>query len=194
MYQNLISYVHDIPETSYTILADGVIDFDPCQIFTPVLAHAAVIITYQGLIRSELTQSELPQQRCLQSCEAIINTIRGISDADAEINSPLLPTFLFVVARFKLVLCRTMSQQREPLFDILMHIINMCGRRWPYARRLDIVLRAAILEVDSGEPSTLPQNFWNLGKSHLDISEEMKEWVESYKTSLYVGSLNGPYV
>lgn len=38
------------------------------------------------------------------------------------------------------------SGKRTPGFDLLMHALNMCGRRWPLARRLDIVLRAALVE------------------------------------------------
>ena len=74
-----------------------------------------------------------------------------------------------------------------------MHGINMCGRRWPVARRLDIVLRAGIAEIETGA-SSLPAEFWNLKFSQLDISERTKEWVAEYKPSLLIGHLNGPYV
>jgi hypothetical protein len=120
--------------------------------------------------------------------------LRSISDADAELNSPLLAPILSVAARLKLILYKNMNQARESMFDTLMHSINMCGRRWEVARRCDIVLRAAINEVDTGVKSSLPKNFWDLKKSHLDISEELKEWVHSRKDSLYVGALNGPYI
>jgi hypothetical protein len=132
--------------------------------------------------------------RCHQACEALVLTIRNISDADAELNSPFLGHFFFVAARFKVNVSRALSQPREASFDTLMHGINMSGRRWPVARRLDIVLRAAITELDSGTSAGLPDDFWNLKRSHLDISEELKEWVAQHKPDLYVGSLNGPYV
>ena len=80
-------------------------------------------------------------------------TIRSISDADAELNTPLLAHFFFVAARFKLVMCRVSKHAREAGFDTLMHGINMSGRRWSVARRLDIVLRAAIVEVDFWQSS-----------------------------------------
>lgn len=69
----------------------------------------------------------------------------------------------------------------------------MCARRWPIARRHDIVLRAAILETDTRISSGLPSEFWELTKSDIDIAEILKQWLEEYKPSLYVGVLNGPY-
>jgi hypothetical protein len=69
----------------------------------------------------------------------------------------------------------------------------MCARRWPIARRLDIVLRAAIVEIDTKIQSSLPTEFWDLRKTDLDISERFKEWIQNYKPFLYVGTLNGLY-
>ncbi len=91
-----------------------------------------------------------------------------------------------------------------------MHALNMCGRRWPLARRLDIVLRAALVEdsantkaspiapsalgVDSVSPiPPLPREFYDLRLSGLDVDEVLREWVEGMKSTVYVGSLNGPY-
>ncbi|OAL39127.1 hypothetical protein AYO20_01445 [Fonsecaea nubica] len=195
IYHNLMNYVRAQPTTSYTLLADGLIDFDPNLILTSMLSHASVIILYARLIEADETScNEIPLQRCLQACEDIVLALRSISDADAELSTPVLGTMLFVAARFKLVIYRKMHQQREPIFDTLMHGISMCGRRWSVARRQDLVLRAAIVEVDTGNDSLLPASFWNVKKSHLDISEELKEWVGDHQQSLYIGSLNGPYV
>lgn len=194
MYNNLISYVHNQPQTSYTLLADGGIDFDPCLVHTSVLAHAAVIMIYQVLIDFTDGLPAVAIERCQQACEAMVMTIRSISDADAELNTPLLANFFFIAARFKLIMYRALSQEREISFDTLMHGINMCGRRWAVARRLDIVLRCAIAEVEPGAPAALPADFWNLKRSSLDISEQVKQWIHQYKPNLYVGSLNGPYV
>jgi hypothetical protein len=198
IYHNMMNYVRSQPTTSYTLLADGLIDFDPNLTLTSVLCHSGVIILYQRVLEFEgtavTTMSELPLQRCLQATEDLVLALRSISDADAELNSPLLAPILSVAARLKLILYKNMNQARESMFDTLMHSINMCGRRWEVARRCDIVLRAAINEVDTGVKSSLPKNFWDLKKSHLDISEELKEWVHSRKDSLYVGALNGPYI
>lgn len=194
IYHNLMTYVQSQPPATYTVLADGLVDFDPNLYHTIVLSHATIVIFYQTLIDFEIGTPEIAISRCLQACEDLIMSIRNISDADAELNSPLLANFFFVAARFQLVMHRTLSTSREPAFDTLMHGINMCGRRWPLARRLDIVLRAAIIEVDSGLQGSLPSEFWNLKLSQLDISERMKAWVTENKAPLYVGSLNGPYV
>jgi hypothetical protein len=195
IYHNLMNYVRAQPPSSYTLLADGLIDFDPNLVLTSLLSHASVIILYARLVEGEGSScNKIPLQRSLQACEDIAMALRSISDADLELNTPLLSTMLFVAARFKLLMYRRTSQPREPIFDTLMHGINMCGRRWALARRLDIVLRAAILEVDTGDDSSLPADFWKVGKSHLDIYEDLKEWVEQRKQSLYIGALNGPYV
>ncbi|EXJ57844.1 uncharacterized protein A1O5_12402 [Cladophialophora psammophila CBS 110553] len=195
IYHNLMNYVRAQPSTSYTLLADGLIDFDPNLVLTSILSHASVVILYARLIEVDGSScNEIPLQRCHKACEDIALALRSISDADAELSTPLLGTMLFVAARFKLLIYRKTNQQREPIFDTLMHGISMCGRRWAVARRQDIVLRAAIVEVDTGNDSSLPAIFWNVKKSHLDISEELKEWIEDRKQSLYIGSLNGPYV
>ncbi len=194
MYNNLMTYVQSQPTASYTLLADGVVDFDPNLYHTIILAHSTVIIFYQRLVDFAAGTPSIAISRCLQACEDLVMSIRNISDADAELNTPLLANFFFVAARFKLVMHRVLGTPREPAFDTLMHGINMCGRRWPVARRLDIVLRAAIVEVDSGVMSSLPSEFWDLKLSQLDISERMKEWVTEYKPLLYIGNLNGHYV
>ncbi|EXJ83220.1 hypothetical protein A1O1_06839 [Capronia coronata CBS 617.96] len=194
IYHNLMSYVRSQPSSSYTLLADGLVDFDPYLMQTSLVAHAGVIILYQRLVEfDESSLQKVPVQRCLQGCEDLVLTIQSISDADCELSTPVMASMLFVAARFKLIMYRRLHRPREPMFDSLMHGINMNGRRWEVARRLDIVLRAAIVEVDGHSSSALPEDFWNVKKSHLDISEELKGWVDGYKHSLYVGALNGPY-
>ena len=194
IYYNLMGYVQSQPTTSYTMLADGLIEFDPCLVHTGILAHAAVIISYQRLIDPMQATPEVAMSRCMQACEDLALCIRSMSDADAELNTPLLAHFFFVAARFKLVVYKaTGSRSLEPTFDILMHGINMCGRRWKLARRLDMALRAASLEVDSVESTSLPAAFWDLKYSHLDISETLKGWLAAQKPSLYLETINGPY-
>lgn len=219
IYHNLINYVRAQPKSSYTMLADGLIDFDPNLMHTTVVSHASVIVLYQRLLRFENssvspTFGEIPLQRCLQACEDLVQAFRGISDADAELNTPLLAHLIFVAARLKLIVYRNLEQAREPMFDTLMHALNMCGRRWALARRLDVVLRAAIVQLDTktimdnggggsvnvsgsdmstGASASLPPAFWDARKSHLDLSEELKEWCSTYKDSLFIGALNGPY-
>ncbi len=102
------------------------------------------------------------------------------------------------------------SGKRSPGFDLLMHALNMCGRRWPLARRLDIVLRAALVEDSANSKASpivpsalgvepvspippLPREFYDLRLSGLDVDDVLREWVEGMKSTVYVGSLNGPY-
>ncbi|KAK6385880.1 hypothetical protein LTS17_001452 [Exophiala oligosperma] len=212
IYNNLMTYVRSHQNsTHYTLLADGVIDFDPNLVLTVILAHSSVVLAYSRLVEfhggddpGAAADAGVPLRRCLQACEGIVVALRSISDADAELSSPLLVGVLFCAARFKLIAYRAMDTSREPMFDWLMHSINMCGRRWAVARRHDIVLRAAIVELDWASatantgtqsiiPAQVPSNFWDIKRTHLDISEELKEWVDGYKHALYVGALNGPY-
>lgn len=193
MYQNLMSYVHAQPQTSYTILENGLVDFDPNLVHTTTLVFATIIIFYQGLVDFHTGTPEIALERCLKVCnEDMVILIRSISDADAELNTPLLAHFFFVAARFKLVMCKHLSEPTDIAFDTIMHAINMCARRWQVAGRLDVVLRGAAMELHSGK-SSLPPDFWNLKRSHLDISESLKEWATSHKGVFLDGSLSGPY-
>lgn len=211
IYHNLLGYVQAQPKSSYTLLSDGLIDFDPNLMHTTVLSHASIIVLYQRLLRFDngtvsTDFGEIPLQRCLQASEDLVLAFRGISDADAELNTPLLAHLIFVAARMKLIVYHNLKQAREPMFDTLMHALNMCGRRWRLARRLDVVLRAAIVQLDTktiddagdtnmdaGPSTSLPSTFWDPRKSHLDLSEELKEWCSTYRDSLFIGALNGPY-
>ena len=197
IYQQLMAHVPAQVSTSYTLLDDGAVDFDINTVLTRILAHSSVIIMYQRFVNSSNLRLGAPPhiavQRCVQACEDIAMVIRNLSDADAELNAPGFASRIYDAARFKLAVYRATGQTREPGFDILMHGLNMCARRWPIARRLDIVLRAAIVEIDTQIQSSLPTEFWDLRKADLDISEKFKEWIQNYKPFLYVGTLNGLY-
>ncbi|KAK5954606.1 hypothetical protein OHC33_004328 [Knufia fluminis] len=193
MYQNLMSYINGMPAPHYTILEDGAVDYNINYIFSKHLSNGAVIMIYQRYVLDEVGDVQLARERCMNSYHQIVDIIRNISDADTEINSPTFVNFIAVATRFKIVLDRALGQPRDAPFDLLMHGINMCGRRWPLARRIDIVLRAAIVEADTGLSSGLPEEFWDLKQSEHDISESMKRWVSEYKPSLHAGYLIGPY-
>ncbi|ETN43660.1 uncharacterized protein HMPREF1541_02819 [Cyphellophora europaea CBS 101466] len=192
MYQNLMSYVHGQPRTRYTILENGLVDFDPNLVHTETLVYATTVMIYQGLVDFHATTPDVPLQRCVKVCnENMVTLVRSISDADAELNTPLLAHFFFVAARFKLVMCMQLSEPTDIAFDTIMHTINMCARRWGFARRLDIVLRGAVVELNGGPP--VPPDFWDLKRSHLDISEELKQWSSLHKGLHLDGSTSGPY-
>ena len=199
IYQNLLTYTRLQVLPTYKILADGSIDFDPNAVLTSTLCAGAMVALYQPHI--DLTVLSLAHQRCLDACEEMIKTLRAVSDADIEFNSPNLASNIFAVARFRLASYKASLQQREPRFDVLMHGLNMCGRRWTHARRLDIVARAAIIEVDAavkGEIAItlnpkLPDEFWDLKKSAVDVYGPLRSWVVECEPRLYVWSLNNSY-
>ena len=193
LYENLMRYVTTQSAASYTLLADGHIEFDPCLVHTSVLTYAAVIIMYQRLIDSTSDFPDTAVTRCFEACEQMVLCLRGLSDADIELNTPVLAHLLFVAARFKLVMYKRQSQPREASFDTLMHGISMCSRRWYLARRVDLVLRAALLELEGNTTVTLPPEFWTLRLSHLDISETMKAWVTERVPFFGIEYPNGPY-
>lgn len=208
IHTNLLGYIHSHPRTSYTILENGLVDFDPNLIHTEVVVYSTIIIIYQPLIDFATSEPSIALSRCLDVCnEAMVTLIRSISDADAELNTPLLANFFFVAARFKLVMCREQGGEegqvscRDVPFDTLMHAINMCGRRWRVAKRLDMVLRGAVAELEGcshgdgvgGNVRKLPKDFWDLKRSHLDISEELKAWEAESRGVSMEGSLVGPY-
>lgn len=174
--------------------------------------------------------------RCLDAANIISKIISTIADADIEFICPFVGSFIFTAARFSLVFSKLTQTntsisvtpnstnndvilssvspfgKRIPGFDLLMHALNMCGRRWPLARRLDIVLRAALVEdshtrtdpasgprsENSGATTPtpvppLPKEFYDLRLSSLDVDDVLSEWVEGMKSKVYIGSLNGPY-
>jgi hypothetical protein len=196
IYQNLMGYVHGQPRTSYTILENGIVDFDPNLVHTEVVVYSTIVMIYQGLIDFTTSTPATGLSRCLKVCnEDMVTLIRSISDADAELNTPLLSNFFFVAARFKLVMCRALSEPscRDVPFDTLMHAINMCARRWRVAKRLDTVLRGAVAELEGTVEPSLPREFWDLKCSHLDISESLKAWEVGHRGVSMEGSLIGPY-
>ena len=190
IYHNLMSY-GPMNTGTYTYLPDGTIDFDCMSALTSILIDGSVITLY-GRHLDLSTSTPGPGQataieRCSQACKNMVGTVRNVSDADIELNSPSLVTQFFIAARYMLVLQQYTGQPRGPEFDVVMHAANMCGRRWPVARRLDIVLRAAIVEVDKFHlvTSQVPAVFWDLRRSAVEIDASMKDWVQNYRPCLF---------
>lgn len=193
LFGNMMSYEEGLPASGYTTLADGDIDFDINHVFTRLLSHATIIAIYERYTLDEEGDFELARNRCHRSCDVLIDIVRNLSDADIEVNTPTFAHFLAVAARVKIVLIKRLSQPYDPLLDVLMHGINMCARRWPLARRLDYTLTVAILECTSPMPTSLPEEFWNLKKSSLDISETMKKWLHDRTPAIQARHLALPY-
>lgn len=193
LYRNMRSYAQELPASGYTTLADGDIDFDINHVFTRLLSNATIVMIYERYALEENGDFNLARDRCTHSCNELIDIVRNLSDADIEVNTPTFGHFLAVAARFKIVLIKTLSIPYEPELDILMHGINMCARRWPLARRLDYTLTAAIVEATSATPASIPEEFWDLRKSSIDISERMKQWLHERRPSIHSRHLALPY-
>lgn len=193
LYRNMISYVQGLPASGYTTLADGDIDFDINHVFTRLLSHATIIIIYQRFLLSEHGSFQLARERCGVSYSELVDIIRNLSDADIEVNTPTFAHFLAVAARVKVVLIKALGQPYDPLLDVLMHGINMGARRWPLARRMDYTLSVAIMEATTSVTASIPEEFWDLRKSSLDISENMKRWLHERLPSIQARSLALPY-
>jgi hypothetical protein len=68
--------------------------------------------------------------------------------------------------------------------DLLVYGLKTCGQRWSFARRLEKVLFAAMAEKKkSVAQSTLPQQFYDLQYSSLDIDEALRVWAERHDSS-----------
>ncbi|KAL9618712.1 MAG: hypothetical protein Q9160_006591 [Pyrenula sp. 1 TL-2023] len=193
------------PLESYKTDRLGCIFFDPNVVMTRAAFHAA-IVNYVGQfiwapIDNTASNDAEPWQdglsRCLTSTKYIAQMIKELSDWDIEFISPVFIQFIFIAARFFLVYSRNMAAHRTIDFDLLMHTINMCGRRWPLARRLDIVLRTIVAEERFAE-SSVPPDFFNLRISAPQLHETLKQFVESLSFPRSQGAFNlagisGPY-
>lgn len=194
LYQSMKSYSRELPASGYTTLEDGDIDFDINHVFTRLLSNATIVTIYERFAFDENDNSEMARDRCIQSCNELIDVVRNLSDADIEVNSPSFSHFLAVAARFELVRIKILKLPYDPRVDTLMHGINMCARRWPLARRLDYTLTAAIIEITDRFPMNIPEDFWDLKKSSLDISEKMKKWLHERLPSVQSRNLALPYI
>ena len=198
MYADLSLFARYAPDPSYTLHDDGSVTFDSVAVQLATASNASIIILYQPHLATSTGQigsapGDNAKSRCLDACEQMIRIMSNVGDFDIEFLGPFQASRLFVAARFQLVVSQASSQSLPAGFDVLMHAINMCGRRWPLARRLDIVLRAALVEADSPSTMPLPAQFFDLNLSALEIDDILKQWVNEFKSLLYVGSLNGAY-
>ncbi|KAL9111804.1 MAG: hypothetical protein Q9227_003863 [Pyrenula ochraceoflavens] len=187
------------PLESYKTNWEGHVFFDPNVVLTRIAFQAATI-NYVGKFCWPLNTTTDPWEpaitRCLSSTKYIGQVIREITDWDIEFISPLFIQYIFIAARFFIVYSQRTSNQKTVDFDLLMHAINMCGRRWPLARRLDLVLRTAIIEEGSGE-STLPSDFFNLRIPALNVQDVLQKWVDTrvfpYRpTGFNLAEMSGP--
>jgi hypothetical protein len=77
--------------------------------------------------------------------------------------------------------------------DLLVYSLKTCGLRWPYALRLEKVIRTAT--ADHKMPTTmssLPVQFYDLQYSYLDIDEALRVWAEGLEPWTHLAGLEHP--
>jgi hypothetical protein len=127
--------------------------------------------------------------------------IRAINDADLENMSPHMIFCIFVAARFYLgsfLFCFTLINLTNNILvhakvlcveiprslELLIYGLKTCGQRWYFARRLEQVLHTAIAEKQVPVVmSALPQQFYDLQYSSLDIDHALSVWAENCRGS-----------
>ena len=191
-YNNLMLYADKSNTPSYTLQEDGSIAFDTNAVLTAMMSNAAIV----ALIGSNDNhfEDELAVSHCFEACDRMIHIMGTVGDSDIELSSPLLASHVFVAARYYLVYYRChQSEHGVPKFHVLMHAMNMSARRWPFARRLEIALRAAVAEHDDNAHPSLPIGFWDLNCSAMDIDGVLRKWARECAETVNIGLLNGNY-
>ncbi|PVH93907.1 hypothetical protein DM02DRAFT_573723 [Periconia macrospinosa] len=172
------------------IIAQERINAENCDAYDPniILTHCALdlatIALYQRLAipPPELQQTQGPWyhaiQRCLDACNSIATTLRKMSDVHVSNLSPMIIPSIFVASRFFLVHAKLASTPVPAPLHILLYALKTSALRWPYARRLEKVIRTAA--ADETVPmvmSSLPVQFYDLQYSYIDIDEALRVWV-----------------
>ncbi|TVY54699.1 hypothetical protein LCER1_G002835 [Lachnellula cervina] len=158
---------------------------DSTVVLSAVTFNAAIIALYQRLALPPKGLAEVHGpwyhaiQRCLNACDEMSTVIRAINDADLENMSPHMIFCIFVAARFYLVHAKVLSVEIPRSLDLLIYGLKTCGQRWYFARRLEQVLHTAIAEKQVPVVmSALPQQFYDLQYSSLDIDHALSIWAE----------------
>lgn len=173
--------------------------YDPNVTLTQCTLDLATISLYQRLALppSGLEEAQGPWyhaiQRCLDACDSITNTLRGMSDMNLENISPLIISSIFVASRFFLVHAKLLNVEIPRNLDLLVYSLKTCGLRWSYAKRLEKVIRTAT--ADHKLPtsmSSLPVQFYDLQYSYLDIDESLRVWAEGLAPWMHLAGLEHP--
>ena len=132
-------------------------------------------------------------QRCLDACDSLTATLRTVSDTHLENLSPLVISPIFASSRFFLVHAKLLSVEIPRNLDLLVYALKTCGLRWPYARRLEKVIRTATAEHRlPREMSSLPTQFYDLQYSYLDVDEALRVWAEGLEPWMHLAGLEHP--
>ncbi|KAF1964325.1 hypothetical protein BU23DRAFT_562045 [Bimuria novae-zelandiae CBS 107.79] len=115
-------------------------------------------------------------RRCLDAADGITHSLQLLPPSNLQNISPLIIPCVFVAARFCLVHARLFKTGGAHNLDVLAEKLKACALRWPYAKRLEKVLSAAMAGEECGEG--LPVQFWDLRYSYLDVDEALRAWEE----------------
>ncbi|KAF2102268.1 hypothetical protein NA57DRAFT_73697 [Rhizodiscina lignyota] len=145
------------------------------------LANFAVISMYQrvSIHNSQHTNHIWPHaaQRCLDAVGDTCETVRCIADKELSWFCPFIICSVFTAARFLLAYAAFTGNEAPPSVDLLIYSMRLLSQRWPLAKRLAKVLRAAALEYKATASTyTIPLQFYNLEYSTIDIDEALKAW------------------
>ncbi|KAF2438832.1 hypothetical protein P171DRAFT_436741 [Karstenula rhodostoma CBS 690.94] len=158
---------------------------DPNSTLIRCVLDLATISIYQGLIFPPLEGTpgtwHHALRRCLEACDSMTNLLQEVEDTDLENISPLIIPCIFVAARFCILHAKIFDIEPSHKIAFFPIKLEVCGRRWPYARRLLKVLRTAVASYDpsNGIATTLPIQFYDFMYAYLDIDEALRIWAES---------------
>jgi hypothetical protein len=106
-------------------------------------------------------------------------TLRNASDIMLENSMPHIIFCIFVAARFYIIYSRALQLETPNKVHLLIYALSVCGQRWPLARRLQKVLRTALVESSSTvTENPLPIQFYDMQYFSLDIDRALQIWAE----------------
>ncbi|KAF2271170.1 hypothetical protein CC78DRAFT_13213 [Lojkania enalia] len=197
--ERLITWRSKFGTASIRMSAESGTSYDPNIIMTRCTLDLAILSLYQRLALPPSGVEEVQGpwyhaiQRCLDACDSITNTLRGMHDSDLENINPLLIPSIFVASRFFLVHAKILNVEIPRNLDLLVYCLKTCGLRWALARRLEKVIRTATADHKlPSSMSSLPVQFYDLQYSYLDIDEALRTWAEGLKPWMHLAGLEHP--
>jgi hypothetical protein len=117
-------------------------------------------------------------ERCLASCDEMVEAIRGASDKTLKTMTPHILSYIFITARFYIIYSRAIGTAVPEKLYLLIYSFNVAAKRWPLARDFKYVLESAVGECWSGQNTSpsLPDEFYDLQYLGWDIYNALRRW------------------
>ncbi|KAB2570938.1 hypothetical protein DBV05_g10393 [Lasiodiplodia theobromae] len=170
-------------------------EMDPNIVLTNCILDSAVITLFQKLspcptgIDSVCDPWTYATNRCVYAADDLSAKVRLVRDAELDaMSNPHLAATLFVTARFYLVYARAACADLPRNLAVLIQALEVCGRRWPVARRYTTLVQTA--KAEQQMPifmSSLPAQFFDLQFSVLDIHDALMMVAEGIDVGLGMG-------